>query len=120
MQYPSARIRHLSATVRECLAALDGAAPDDPEVGRAFDDLATGFADLGDPQALLDTAPVEERDGLEMDLADLARVHAVLTATVSRDRDRLCALLERARTSRGAMRGAAQGPATGGTCDRSA
>ena len=42
-------------------------------------------------------APPEERDALEQELSALVRAHAVLTSSVSRDRDRLCELLERAR-----------------------
>ncbi|MDA1263455.1 MAG: hypothetical protein O2816_00080 [Planctomycetota bacterium] len=92
-------VRALRATVRECLSALDAAAPDDPEVGRAFSRLAQGFEDLGDLRALLAQAG-EERAALADELNELTRLHAVLTATVSRDRDKLCLLLEQARQAR--------------------
>ena len=92
-------VRGLRATVRECLTALDAAAPDDPEVGRAFSRLTQGFEDLGDPRALLAKAGAE-REALAAELNELTRLHAVLTATVSRDRDKLCLLLEQARQAR--------------------
>lgn len=120
MQRTLDHLAHLRATVRECLTALDAAAPDDPEVGRAFEGLVAGFEALGDPARLLADAAPAERARLEGELSELTRMHAVLTATVARDRDRLCALLERAHTSRGAMHGAAQAATTGGSCDLSA
>jgi hypothetical protein len=114
------QVAHLRATVRECLAALDAAAPDDPEVGRAFEALAAGFEALGDPSRLLADALPADRARLELELSQLTRIHAVLIATAARDRDRLCALLERARSSMGAVRGAAQAGRTGDSCDLSA
>ena len=103
------QLRELRATVRACQACLDAGAPDDPEVGRAFDDLAAGFAALGDTTGLLASAAPEERDALEQELSALTRAHAVLTSSVARDRDRLCELLERARRSRNAVK-ATTGP----------
>ena len=110
----------LRATVRECLAALDGAAPTDPEVGQVFDRLATGFEELGDPVALLRAAPAAERERLEGELSDLTRLHAVLIAAVAKDRERLGCMLERSRTSRAALRDAATTTHTGGSYDRCA
>ena len=109
------QVRGLRARVRECQASLDAGAPGDPEVGRAFEDLAAGFTALGDTTGLLAAAPPEERDVLEQELSALVRAHAVLTSSVSRDRDRLCELLERARRSRNAVRAATDpGTATRG------
>lgn len=114
------RVARLRATARECLAALDAAGPEEPEVGRAFAALQEGFEDLGDPAELLRAADADEREALERELSDLARVHAVLTATVARDQDRLGRLLERARAAQGAVRGVRFDAPTGGSCDVSA
>lgn len=113
-------ISGLCATVRECLAALDGAAPDEPQVGRAFEELERGFEALGDPGALLRAAQGDDRERLERGFSDLSRLHAVLTAAVSRDRDKLCALLERARSARSAMRSSEAETRSGMSLDRSA
>jgi hypothetical protein len=110
----------LRATVRECLAALDGAAPDDPEVGRAFEDLERDFAKLGDPAGLLEAAQGPQRERLEQEFSDLARLHAVLTSAVSRDRDKLCGLLEQARAARSAMRSSTDEARSGISLNRSA
>ena len=117
MRPPYGLLASLRATVRECLAAIDLAEPQTPEVGRAFDRLAQGFEALGDPVALLRDAQPEERAQLEEQLSELSRLHAVLTATVARDRDRLCGLLERSRAARAALGNAPVNAVTGGTLD---
>ncbi len=118
------RIANLCGVVRECLASLDAAGPDEPEVGRAFDELDAGFEELGDLATLVAAAPPSERDLVEQGLSDLARLHAVLTTNVARDRDRLCLLLEKTRAARGALKGNATGGAVespiGTSCDMSA
>ena len=114
------RVVALQDTVRECLAALDGASPHDPEVGAAFERLNEEFGALGDPSELLRSATAEERPPLEEALSDLTRLHAVLTAAVARDYDRLACLLERSRASRAALRRAAPPGRAGATLDRSA
>jgi len=114
------RLRALRATLRECLASLDASAPDEPELGRVFATLDEGFQALGALDTLGRESDPRQRECIAEELEEVARLHAVLTSAVARDKERSLYLLERARTARRVASGAAGEARTGRSCDRSA
>ena len=110
-------LRLYGSTLRECLAGLDGAAPEDPLVGRSFDELEARFSALGDLQELRREVPPEYSERIDAELEELTRLNAVLLANVARDRERLLCLLKRAQNARRSCRTIAAVGRTGVSCD---
>lgn len=111
------RLASYRDALRECLAALDGAAPEDPLVGRAFEELDGRFAALGDLVALRRSAKGADAERLEVELEELTRLNAIVISTVSRDQERLLELLRNAQRARRSCKGMASEDQTGVSCD---
>jgi hypothetical protein len=103
--------------LRECLAVLDGAAPEDPVVGRAFEELDGHFAALGDLGALRRAAQGADAARLTAELEELTRLNAILVAAVSRDQERLLELLQNSQRARRSCKSVAGQDRTGVSCD---
>jgi hypothetical protein len=103
--------------LRECLAVLDGAAPEDPVVGRSFEELSARFEALGDLAALRRSATGEDAERLEAELEELMRLNAILVATVAKDQERLLELLRNSQRARRSCKSLAGDDRIGGSCD---
>ncbi len=110
------RLRELKQRMGACLEALDGAAPHDDLPQERFAGLNEGLEGL-DSASLAEIRDPQQRERLRAELEELMRLNAVLTSTVSRDKERLLELLARSRKARAGA--GAQGPTdeTGTSCD---
>ena len=113
------RLARFGAARRGGLSVLDGAAPDDPVVGRSFENLTSDFEALGDLTALRRDVPSEFAGRLESELSELARLNAVLVGVVGRDKERLLELLKRSQDAQRACRDLRAADETGRSCDLS-
>ena len=103
--------------LRECLAVLDGAAPEDPVVGRSFEELTARFEALGDLVALLRSVEGEDAQRLRGELEELTRLNAILVAAMARDQERLLELLRNSQRARRSCKSVAGEDRTGVSCD---
>ncbi len=117
MQQVFERLGSYRDALRECLAVLDGASPEDPLVGRAFEELNGYFAALGDLVALRRSAEGEDAERLEAELEELTRLNAILVAAVARDQERLLELLHNSQRARRSCKSVVDGDRTGVSCD---
>lgn len=102
----------IDAAVRACAEALDaldarvllpgegaGTVWDADRAALALDRAAAAFDDLGPLDALPSQIDADDHDALREKLTDLARIHALLTMTVAREKDALRDRLLLARTA---------------------
>lgn len=116
---PFGRLAEMRRAMESGLALLDGARPDDVAVPDALQRIAGAIAVTGDLEAMGLGLGEGERERFDLEVEELLRLNAVLTAAVRQDRD---ALLQRLKATRESRRDLArQSPAgsegAGGRCD---
>lgn len=117
MEETFARLGAYRDALRECLAALDGAAPEDPLVGRSFEELNARFEALGDLVALRHSTKGQEAERLKAELEELTRLNAILVAAMARDQERLLELLRNSQRARRSCKSVSGEGRTGISCD---